>query len=101
MFTFAAPLASLSLHYKPAGAGTTMTAPDFRSRIGSFARADHGSAPVALAAFLAALVALGAMAGLHAAGILSVPPLVFLILAIVTLYTGWDAWRERRRSRGD
>jgi hypothetical protein len=78
-----------------------MTGPDLWSRWTAFAGAEDGSATIALIAFAACAGALVAMLVLHGVGILSVPPLIYAILVIVTAYTGWDAWRERQKPKGD
>jgi hypothetical protein len=59
---------------------------------------EDGSAQVAAILFAGTGAALAIFGGLHAAGVLSVPPLIFLVLVGALGLSGLDLWRERRRS---
>jgi hypothetical protein len=62
-------------------------------------REENGSVNTAAAFFAAAVLALAAFAVLHATGILQVPQLIFLILLVAVVFTGWDAFREWRKRK--
>lgn len=94
-----APSAHGTTSSRGAGERTEPTRTAARPRLIAALRDETGSVNTAVAFLAAAVLALAAFAVLHAAGVLQVPQLIFLILVVAVVFTGWDAFREWRKRK--